>query len=73
LEETNTSLCNKQLSLRGWRPPTENIKDVSKDKLLVAILIQLGINPTEGIQPAKRGRPNNFTKQPIQKDKSTLK
>ena len=49
----------KQLRLRGWRPPTENIKDVPKDKLLVAILIQLGINPIEGMQPTKRGYPPN--------------
>ena len=47
----------KQLRLMGWRRPTENINDVSKDKLLIAILSQLGINPSEGIQPAKRGRP----------------
>jgi hypothetical protein len=54
----------KQLRLRAWRPPGDvDIKDMPKDKLLVAILIQLGINPVEGIQPAKRGRPEIFTKQ----------
>ena len=60
----------KQLQLRGWRPPGNvDIKDVPKDKLLVAILIQLGINPVEGIQPAKRGRPASAKKEDRKRSK----
>lgn len=60
----------KQLQLRGWRPPGNvDIKDVPKDKLLVAILIQLGINPVEGIQPAKRGRPASVKKEDRKRSK----
>ena len=60
----------KQLRLRGWRAPGNgDIKDVPKDKLLVAILIQLGINPVEGIQPPKRGRPASGKKEDRKRSK----
>ena len=60
-KKQSPAYLRKQLSLRGWRPPTKNIKDASNDKLLLAILIQLGIHPIEGIQPGKRGRPQKIT------------